>query len=214
MTKNPVHRATNEDNLRFFSNLLAEIEHFACFGTLLGLVRDNKIIEWDDDVDIYVNSAARADLLQVLQKAGVDVPLDVFPNTTPYILQVQRTVRGEVGLVDFYFYDADADPDYIWEKWNFNGHYEKANAAIKIPKKIIYPIERKFYEGIEVSMPGDAAQLCVFLYGKSWNKPMAKGTEYKIEIVSNVPRVFVGKLGKIQRLFVKILGTFRLLKVG
>lgn len=214
MSKNPVSRATNEENLRFFSNLLAEIEHFACFGTLLGLVRDNEIIEWDDDVDIYVNSAVRDDLLEVLQKAGIEVPLDVFPNTTPYILQVQRTVRGEVGLVDFYFYDADADPDYIWEKWNFSGRYEKANAAIKIPKKIIYPIERKFYEGIEVSMPGDAAQLCMFLYGKRWNKPMAKGTEYKIRIVGNVPRVFVGKLGKIQGLFVKILGIFRILKVG
>ena len=132
-----VSRATNEDNLLFFSSLLAEIEHFAFFGTLLGLVRDNKIIEWDDDVDIYVNSAARADLLQVLQKAGLKVPLDVFPNTTPYLLQVQRTVRGEVGLVDFYFYDADADPDYIWEKWNFRARPEKANAAIKIPKKNI-----------------------------------------------------------------------------
>lgn len=209
-----VSRATNEDNLRFFSSLLADIEHFACFGTLLGLVRDNKVIEWDDDVDIYVNSAARTDLLQALQRAGIAVPLDVFPNTTPYFLQVQRTVRGEVGLVDFYFYDADADPDYIWEKWNFAGRYRKAYAAIKIPKKIIYPIERKFYEGIEVSMPCDAAELCIFLYGKSWNKPMAKGTEYKIKIVNNVPRVFVGKLGKIQRQFVNVAGTFKLLKVG
>ena len=209
-----VSRATNEDNLIFFSSLLAEIEHFAFFGTLLGLVRDNKIIEWDDDVDIYVNSAARADLLQVLEKAGLKVPLDVSINTTPYLLQVQRTVRGEVGLVDFYFYDADTDPDYIWEKWNFRGRPEKANAAIKIPKKNIFPIERKFYQGIEVSMPGDAAQLCVFLYGKSWNKPMAKRTDYETIIVNNVPRVFVGKLGRIQRRFVKILGTFRILKVG
>ena len=209
-----VSRATNEDNLLFFSSLLAEIEHFAFFGTLLGLVRDNKIIEWDDDVDIYVNSAARADLLQVLEKAGLKVPLDVSINTTPYLLQVQRTVRGEVGLVDFYFYDADTDPDYIWEKWNFRARPEKANAAIKIPKKNIFPIERKFYQGIEVSMPGDAAQLCVFLYGKSWNKPMAKRTDYETIIVNNVPRVFVGKLGRIQRRFVKILGTFRILKVG
>ena len=209
-----VSRATNEDNLLFFSSLLAEIEHFAFFGTLLGLVRDNKIIESDDDVDIYVNSAARADLLQVLEKAGLKVPLDVSINTTPYLLQVQRTVRGEVGLVDFYFYDADTDPDYIWEKWNFRARPEKANAAIKIPKKNIFPIERKFYQGIEVSMPGDAAQLCVFLYGKSWNKPMAKRTDYETIIVNNVPRVFVGKLGRIQRRFVKILGTFRILKVG
>ena len=63
-------------------------------------------------------------------------------------------------------------------------------------------------------MPGDAAQLCVFLYGKSWNKPMTKGTDYETIIVNTVPRVFVGKLGRIQRRFVKILGTFRILKVG
>jgi hypothetical protein len=214
MAEKAVSRITNEDNLRFFSDLLVGIEHFVFFGTLLGLVRDNKIIEWDDDVDIYVNSNERDSLINVLRKAGINLALDEFPNTTPYILQVQRVVDGEVGLVDFYFYDADKDPDNIWENWNFAGRYKKPNTALKIPKDDIFPITRKSFEGIEVSIPSKAAELCVFLYGKNWNKPLAKGSEYKTKIVNNVPRVFVGKIGKAQRLFVQFLGVLKLLKVG
>ena len=46
----------NFSNLLFFTQLLDKIEHFVFFGTLLGLVRENNLIEGDDDIDLYVNN--------------------------------------------------------------------------------------------------------------------------------------------------------------
>ena len=45
----------NENNLLFIIKILKDIEYFIFFGTLLGVVRDNSLIDGDDDVDLYVN---------------------------------------------------------------------------------------------------------------------------------------------------------------
>ena len=42
-------------NLLHISKLINEFEYFVFFGTLLGLVRENNIIQGDDDIDFYVN---------------------------------------------------------------------------------------------------------------------------------------------------------------
>lgn len=205
MAKKTISRTTNESNLRYFSKLLIGIEHFIFFGTLLGLERDNKIIEWDDDIDFYVDSKERDALIGLLRSADIEAALDKWPNDTPYFLQVERLVGDETGLIDFYFYDSDSDPKYIWEKWNFHGHPDKTARVIKIPKKAILPIERKTYAGIEVNVPAKTAYLCKFLYGRSWKRPLFKGVEYRTQIVNNRPRVFVGKIGRIESNIIRIL---------
>lgn len=47
-----------EDLIIYFSKLMRDnkVDLFLEFGTLLGIVRGNKIIEWDDDIDFSVNS--------------------------------------------------------------------------------------------------------------------------------------------------------------
>ena len=40
-------------NLKFFTSIIKNI-YFVFFGTLLGLTRDNNLIENDDDIDFYV----------------------------------------------------------------------------------------------------------------------------------------------------------------
>jgi hypothetical protein len=214
MIKKSVSRETNEENLRYFTNLLSSCEHFVFFGTLLGLVRDNRIINGDDDVDIYVNSAERDIVIDIFKKNKIKFNLDDPPNNTPHILQIKRLVNGEVGLIDFYFYNAGKDPNNIWEIWNFSGHYKNPNSAIKISRNLIFPIEPIFFQGAQIFLPAKAKDICVFLYGKSWDKPLAKNREYKTKIINNKPRVFVGKIGKIERLIIKLLGYLRILKIG
>ena len=214
MVKKPVSRETNEENLLYFTNLLSGCEHFVFFGTLLGLVRDNRLIDGDDDVDIYVNSAERDNIIDIFKKNKIKFNLDDPPNNTPHILQIKRLVNGEVGLIDFYFYNAGKDPNNIWETWNFSGTYKNPNSAIKISRNLIFPIEPIFFKGAEIFLPAKAKDICVFLYGKNWDKPLAKDREYITKIINNKPRVFVGKIGKIERLIIKLLGYLRILKVG
>ena len=82
---------------------------------------------------------------------------------------------------------------------------DKTARVIKIPKKAILPIERKTYAGIEVNVPAKTAYLCKFLYGRSWKRPLFKGVEYRTQIVNNRPRVFVGKIGRIESNIIRIL---------
>ena len=70
--------------------------------------------------------------------------LDEIPNNTPYILQIKRLVNHEVGLIDFYFYESDKDPNNIWEMWNFFGIIDP-NSALKIPRNFIFPLKPIFH---------------------------------------------------------------------
>ena len=44
----------NIENLRFINEHLSAFEWFIFFGTLLGPIRDGRLIYGDDDIDIYV----------------------------------------------------------------------------------------------------------------------------------------------------------------
>ena len=45
----------NLQNLLDVSKILQNVEHFVFYGTLLGLIREQKIIRGDDDVDFITN---------------------------------------------------------------------------------------------------------------------------------------------------------------
>ena len=57
----------NFSNLIFITNIISELEYFIFFGTLLGMVRENNLIENDDDIDIYVNLKERDQEVQCQQ---------------------------------------------------------------------------------------------------------------------------------------------------
>ena len=58
-----------EEKLSLLINLLNEynIKYFADFGTLLGAVRENGIILWDDDIDLSVNLKDFENILDFLE---------------------------------------------------------------------------------------------------------------------------------------------------
>jgi hypothetical protein len=150
----------------------------------------------------------------LLEEEKLDFDLKSFPNHTPYVLQIQRKVDEEVGLVDFYFYDTVADSDYIREKWNFSGQYNNRLSTLKIQKVLIFPTKYIDFRGISVSVPAKAEETCRYLYGKTWKQRLEKNTQYQIKIVNHRPHVFIGKKGVIKKIIVKLLGALRILKVG
>jgi len=194
--KTLVSQDTNEKNLVFFSEILKGIEHFVFFGTLLGLVRDNHLIEWDDDVDFYVNSRDRNALLDIFQEEDVAFDLNRFPNNTPHLLQVERFVGEEKGLIDFYFYDSEIDGDHICEEWNFKGPVLNASNSIRFDtlmtkKTDIFPIKHVTFSGVEVNIPANVLEVCSFLYGESWRTPIRKDDAYTVRTVAGRPELIL-----------------------
>ncbi len=177
-------------NLKFFSRIMSNVEHFVFFGTLLGLIRDGNLIENDDDIDLYVNIKDREKLIQILKDNSIYVDLDLKVNKNKSFLQVKRDINNKNAIVDFYFYEDDLDEYHIIEKWNFEGGTHKVSEHLRIPKIFIHPIKQKKIKSININFPAEPIYLCEFLYGKNWKVKMKKDSEYVIKVIDGKPVLF------------------------
>jgi hypothetical protein len=196
------------------SEVLKGVEHAVFFGTLLGLVREGRLVEYDDDIDIYVNSRHREEVVSRLFNLGYEIDFSSFPNKTKYFLQFSRAIDGLEGYIDIYFYDKDTDEEFIWDYWSWFGQAESPQTYLKVKKELFFPIRTMEFFGVTINVPNEKNQIVEYLYGKHWNQPLKKGTEYKIKLINNKPMVFVGMKGKIKRYVLKNLARLGLFKFG
>ena len=191
--KESARTVSNDDmfeNLLYISNLIKEFENFVFFGTLLGLVRDNQIIDGDDDIDFYVNINDRNNLIKKLKSSSLIIDEENPINKNESFLQVLRRFNEKIFVIDFYFYEDDKDEEFIIERWNFQGMPHNKNKHLRIPKIFIYPIQQKEFRSSAINFPSQPIQLCEFLYGPNWKKKITKDEEYTIKIINNKPVLF------------------------
>ena len=183
----------NETNLVFFSKLLVNVEHFIFFGTLLGITRENRLIDGDDDIDFYVNHKNRDQLINDLKINHIDVDLSLSVNRNESFLQVKRVVNNEILITDFYFYEDDVEKNFIIEKWNFEGGTSDKSKHLRIPKVFIFPLKKISFKSIELSIPKEKELICEFLYGRNWSKKLKKDLEYDIKVINGKPYLYIIK---------------------
>ena len=189
-TAKPIPREINEKNLIFFSKLLKKYEHFVYFGTLLGLTRDNQLIDGDDDLDFCVNLKERSNIINTLIENNIDVKLDLDVNKDKHFLQVSRKIDGIELPVDLYFFEDNLEEDHIIEKWNIKGGTHIPSEHLRIPKIFIYPIKDIEFKQNKIKVPSFPKYLCEFIYGKNWKKKMNKDMDYEIKVINGKPYFF------------------------
>ena len=190
MLSTKVSLENNESNLVFFSKLLINVEYFIFFGTLLGITRENRLIDGDDDIDFYINLKNRDQLINDLKINNIEVDLSMSVNKNKSFLQVKRIIQNEVLITDFYFYESDVEKNFIIEKWNFEGGTEDATKHLRIPRVFIYPLKKVSFRSHEIFVPQEGELICEFLYGRGWKKRLKKELEYEIKVINGKPYIY------------------------
>ena len=171
----------NFENLLEVSSLIKDFEYFISYGTLLGIVRDKKIIMGDDDVDFMVNFKSKKSLLKKMKLLkSFKLNKKVSNN---YFSQFIKITKGIKTFVDFYFYLNDSKKNYIVDRHNWLGNINDERFGLHFPKKIIFPINKKN----KFNIPKNSKKVCQYLYGKTWSIPLKKNINYRAEIINNKP---------------------------
>ena len=147
--------------------------YFAYAGTLLGIVRDNRLIKWDSDIDYGVvidDSFGWIDLQRAMESAGCKKVREfVFEGT----IREQAYQIGKL-KVDFFgqtllqdkmlMYSFERNPRVKYPELHMNSVYEEMHPKVEKTKTIVI-------EGIPVTIPVNAEELLESIYTDSWRVP-------------------------------------------
>ena len=200
----------NLQNLLDVSKILQNVEHFVFYGTLLGLIREQKIIRGDDDVDFMTNLKNKK---IVLKKMRINKSFKINKKVSnKYFTQFIKKKNNLMSFVDFYFFTKNPKDNFIVDRHNWLSNIHDSNFALQFPNKMIFPIKNdKNFKTIFI--PNKPEALLKFLYGKTWLSPLKKNIEYRVEIKNNKPlivrRSFIGSItrlikGKINKRYKKV----------
>uniref|UniRef100_A0A6C0BZH7 LicD/FKTN/FKRP nucleotidyltransferase domain-containing protein n=1 Tax=viral metagenome TaxID=1070528 RepID=A0A6C0BZH7_9ZZZZ len=139
---------------------------FVCYGTLLGLIRENNCIDGDDDIDIIVEKKNYKKIKNLLLTHNLEIE-----NYDNGILKTKET--NEYASIDIYMADYNEDNVFdIWNKLTIQNCYLNKN------KKNFIEIK---WKGEKVYIPNNYKKILVNTYGKDW---MIKKNE-KVPMTTN-----------------------------
>tara|TARA_Y100001968_G_scaffold174469_2_gene159918 strand:- start:250 stop:906 length:657 start_codon:yes stop_codon:yes gene_type:complete len=157
------HKVSNKDKmfaLQETINILErqKINYFISGGTCLGIYRDKKLIEWDDDIDIdvlgddYFNAEEQlikyAETNSYSYRKGSNIfhpKINIYMNMVK--VSVCRIIRGN--FIKNYLYRPRARLPFIY----------------------IYPTYKTKFCDIDIRLPNDTIKYLMHLYGENWETP-------------------------------------------
>ena len=168
-----VSREFNLANLKEITELVpSSFDYFVFYGTLLGFHREKNIIKDDGDIDFYIDTKHRKDLIEIIKYSNFEIKIN-----NQDILQATKKFDKTQTYVDFYFYQNQDKNDYIYEAWT--SKLKKVNLKVHIPKKYIFPIITSSLKNISVRIPNNTEACCRFIYGENFMIPSQKYTIYE-----------------------------------
>lgn len=182
----PIHRKYNLVNLKKMCACLNDrsIDYFIFFGTLLGYVREQNIIEYDDDIDFYVEKDLYDTILDLLKEN--DYSITVQKNNI--FCQGSAIVEGVPTYVDFYFYEKKEN--YIVDIQNFVGRHLDPSYHLHVPNDIVFPTKKGTLLDISINVPCKPEAVCEFLYGSRYMEKFSKqNKDYSVQIINNKPQI-------------------------
>lgn len=181
----PINRDVAFDNLKLLLDILRnnKVLISPALGTLLGIIRENNFIEWDEDIDLFVLEEDKPKLLDAfwdLKDVGFDL---VRVDRCGLLYSVMR--KGE--YIDF----------YIMEKLSPE---VRGSADIFMLERHLTDLMEWDFRGITIMVPKDYEEFLELRYG-DWRKPvkyavfnMNKLKIFKVKMVNNAKKLIPYRL--------------------
>lgn len=153
---------------------------FADFGTLLGLVREGRILKHDRDVDVGVLCTS-PDIFDRIDSIFMKMGFRMSHEFTTDGEVRERSYTRDGVKIDIQYYFADEEDSSLMYCWLFYGPVEGTfnrewyTVLKKCPK--VEKLREITVKGKKIRIPANAETLLEYKYGKGWTKP-DKGWNY------------------------------------
>lgn len=126
---------------------------FVCYGTLLGLVRENSCIDNDDDIDIIIEKSN----YDIIKKLLIENNFKLIGNSK-YIIKTNST--SDFSSIDIYMGDYNNENvKDLWNKLTIKDCFLDAENKTFIEKK---------WNGQNIYYPNNYERILMNRYGKEW----------------------------------------------
>lgn len=147
--------------------------YYAYAGTLLGLIRDGKFINWDLDIDyaiVITQDFTWNDLENLMKKSGFKKSREfVFDGS----VKEQSYAVGKLNI-DFFgqFYEDTHMIQYSFEyiaDCKYNNENERSVYLVTLPK--VVETKKIRMENVDVSVPVNSEEILAAIYNEDWRVP-------------------------------------------
>ena len=131
---------------------------FVCYGTLLGLVRENSCIDNDDDIDIIIEKSNYDIIIKILIENNFEFEYGYGIKNSKNIIKTKTT--SDYSSIDIYM--GDYNNKNVEDLWN---HLTIKDCFLDTENKTF--IEKKWNEKT-IYYPNNYERILINRYGKEW----------------------------------------------
>ena len=177
----PKNRKQAHKLLRKSCEILEElgIHYWLDFGTLLGLIRENKLIDWDKDMDLSIRFESVEQVEVLIGVLSQHYPIKILPPSIrpgSWKLGKYRTIKAfhkKYGLIR-----TDPHLDFFTQyRGVYDNHKEATYRSViagvnnEIPASYVDDLDTFHFDGHDYAIPNHAEEFLALRYGDDWRTP-------------------------------------------